>query len=41
MVTGDMQLLEEKVKENTVIEKVYLKELDRKRTENRKLRQEI
>ena len=31
-VTEDMNVLEDRLKENTVIEKVYLKELERKRT---------
>ena len=31
-VTEDISILEERLKENTVIEKVYLKELERKRT---------
>jgi hypothetical protein len=31
-VTEDMSVLEDRLKENTVIEKVYLKELERKRT---------
>jgi hypothetical protein len=30
-VTDDMKTLEERMKENNVIEKVYLKELERKR----------
>lgn len=30
-VTDDMGILEERLKENSVIEKVYLKELERKR----------
>lgn len=40
-VTEDMTVLEERLKENTVIEKVYLKELERKRNENKNLKKEL
>lgn len=40
-VTEDMTVLEERLKENTVIEKVYLKELERKRNENKILKKEL
>ena len=40
-VTQDIGILQERVKENTVIEKVYLKELERKRNQNKNLKKEI
>lgn len=36
-----MRILEERLKENNVIEKVYLKELERKRNENKNLKKEL
>lgn len=40
-VTEDMSILEDRLKQNTVIEKVYLKQLERKRTENKNLKKEL
>lgn len=36
-----MKTLEGRMKENSVIEKVYLKELERKRNENKNLKKEL
>lgn len=38
LVSDDVKTLEERLKENNVVEKVYLKELERKRTENKNLK---
>ena len=40
-VSEDVSILEERLKENSVIEKVYLKELERKRIENHQLKKDL
>lgn len=40
-VSEDMSVLEQRLKENSVIEKVYLKQLQRKRNQNKLLKKEL